>query len=61
MDQHNQLDETMIFNIKCLLPLLHVDESLKISGLSSWYSLATSVALTFISPLIDIFLRKDLS
>ena len=41
MDQHNNLDEAMVFNIKRILSLLHVGESLKISELSSWNPLAT--------------------
>ena len=52
MDQHNHLDEAMIFNIKRILSLLHVGESLKMSELSSWNPIATSLALTFSSPLI---------
>ena len=52
MEQHNQLDEAMIFNTKCILSLLHVGESLKISELSSWNPLATSLALIFSSQLL---------
>ena len=52
LDQHNHLDEAMIFNIKRILSFLHVSESLKISELSSWNILATSLAVTFSSPLI---------
>ena len=51
MDQHNHLDEAMIFNTKCVLSLLHVGDSLKISELFSWNPFATSLALTFSSPL----------
>ena len=52
MDQHNHLDEVMILNTKRIRSLLHVGESLKISELSSWNPVATSLALTFSSPLI---------
>ena len=52
MDQHNHLNEAMIFNIKCKLSLVPVCESLKIWELSSWNPLVTSLALTFSSPLI---------
>ena len=51
MEQHNHLDEAMIFNTKHILSLLHVREALKISELSSWNPLATSLTLTFCSPL----------
>ena len=51
MDQHNHLNEATIFNTKRILSLLHVGESLKISQLSSWNPLATSLSLTFSSPL----------
>ena len=34
VDQHNYLDEAMIFNTKRILSLLHVGESLKILELS---------------------------
>ena len=52
MKQHNQLDEAMIFNTKHILSSLHVGQSLKISELSSWNPLATSLALTFSSQLL---------
>ena len=52
MDQHNHLGEAMIFYIKPILSLQHVGKSPKISELSSRNPLATSVALTFSSPLI---------
>ena len=60
MDQHNHLDEAMIFNIKRILSLLHVGESLKMSELSSWNPIATSLALTFSSPLIYFSEKTDL-
>ena len=52
LDQHNHLDDAMIFNIKRILYFLHVSEALKISELSSWNILATSLAVTLSSPLI---------
>ena len=52
MDQHNHLEEVMIFTIKRILSLLHIGKSLIISELPSWNPLATSLVLTFISPLI---------
>ena len=42
MDQHNHLDEAMIFNTKHILSLLYVVESRKIAELSSWNLLATT-------------------
>ena len=47
----------MTFNVKLILPLLNVGESLKISELFSLNPLATSLVLTISSALI-YFLRK---
>ena len=52
MDHHKHLDNAMIFCIKHILSLLRVGESLKISELTSWNPLATSLALTFNSSLM---------
>ena len=52
MDQHNHLDEALVFNAKCIISLLHVGESHRISELSSWNPFATNLALTFSSALI---------
>ena len=60
MDQHNHLDQAMIIDIRCILSLLQVGESLKTSELSSWNPLATRLALTFNSPLI-YFSEKETS
>ena len=57
MDHHKHLDNAMIFCIKHILSLLRVGESLKISELTSWNPLATSLALTFNSSLM-YFSRK---
>ena len=52
MEQHNRLNEAMIFNIKRIVSSLHIAESLEISEPFSWNPLAISLALTFNSLLI---------
>ena len=60
MDHHKHLDNAMIFCIKHILSLLRVGESLKISELTSWNPLATSLALTFNSSLMYFSRKTDL-
>ena len=61
MYQENHLEEAMIFNIGCILSLPNVGESLKISEPSSCNPLATSLSLTFNSPLIYFSEKKKSS
>ena len=49
VDKHNHFDEA---DINCILSLLHVCESFKISELSSWNPLVTSLTMTFNLPLL---------